>query len=274
MPCCLFLIDDFLFQSTLPREERRAASQGTGHASDISIHAPTRGATLSLLMWHVSRRFQSTLPREERLCRRCFSLKPSISIHAPTRGATLPSLSDIALCIFQSTLPREERHRPIFSAISLIVFQSTLPREERLPPDRLDRLSQPHFNPRSHERSDVRAYVDTKAQANFNPRSHERSDKVHVVSSDVFTISIHAPTRGATHMVVTFKLTTSEFQSTLPREERLNGSGSCAITFNFNPRSHERSDQERRLCGVYDGISIHAPTRGATCLSSPFSGTS
>ena len=55
----------------------------------ISIHAPTRGATVTMLPRLLVARFQSTLPREERLIR----ILPcrqgnSISIHAPTRGAT------------------------------------------------------------------------------------------------------------------------------------------------------------------------------------------
>ena len=80
---------------------------------DISIHAPTRGATYITnyikLRFHV---FQSTLPREERLCvsvvlcvdkfyfnprshersddsfKVFINDKVQISIHAPTRGAT------------------------------------------------------------------------------------------------------------------------------------------------------------------------------------------
>ena len=57
---------------------------------DISIHAPTRGATSSLKpleTYHCS--FQSTLPREER-----------------QRGRR----ADVQRTEFQSTLPREERH--------------------------------------------------------------------------------------------------------------------------------------------------------------------
>ena len=56
-------------------------------------------------------------------------------------------------------------------------------------------------------------------------------------------ISIHAPTRGATK--------SAEKDSI---EEQ-----------NFNPRSHERSDQVRdKMNAMLFGISIHAPTRGAT----------
>ena len=60
--------------------------------SCISIHAPTRGATLT-----------------------CCILNTNyyISIHAPTRGATKKSRCKSELCRFQSTLPRGER--PIMS---------------------------------------------------------------------------------------------------------------------------------------------------------------
>ena len=79
----------FVFQSTLPREERPLASSFTPlMIAEISIHAPTRGATfcgVPQISGH------------------------KISIHAPTRGAT-PGLQILPpLLLFQSTLPREER---------------------------------------------------------------------------------------------------------------------------------------------------------------------
>ena len=125
------------FQSTLPREERRVPFLKEIFAMNISIHAPTRGATTSTLPVASLATFQSTLPREERRilrssiagylyfnprshersdpCRLLFSHASNISIHAPTRGATAPA----AFCI-----PG--------------------------PPD---------FNPRSHERSDLKPGV-------------------------------------------------------------------------------------------------------------------
>ena len=36
--------------------------------------------------------------------------------------------------------------------------------------------------------------------------------------------------------------------------------------YNFNPRSHERSDFDDGKIGAYAKISIHAPTRGATAI--------
>ena len=123
------------------------------------------------------------------------------------------------------------------------IFQSTLPREER----RNAKTSysiRDNFNPRSHERSDVRSNNLTILLHNFNPRSHERSDK-EIESS----------------------LTAGKFQSTLPREERRIRCIFTLIFRNFNPRSHERSDHIQRAFRQTCHISIHAPTRGATQLS-------
>ena len=79
----------------------------------------------------------------------------------------------------------------------------------------------------------------------FNPRSHERSDSIATtIASKSFLISIHAPTRGAT-VFECLGVQTFEFQSTLPREERL----FVAVKVWYPMK-----------------ISIHAPTRGATAI--------
>ena len=54
----------------------------------ISIHAPTRGATIIFQMSLSRTLFQSTLPREERPRKLFAKYLFDISIHAPTRGAT------------------------------------------------------------------------------------------------------------------------------------------------------------------------------------------
>ena len=64
-----------------------------------------------------------------------------------------------------------------------------------------------------------------------------------------------------------------EFQSTLPREERLFHNCFEHVFNYFNPRSHERSDTMPTPIKLSRShISIHAPTRGATssvvCLNS------
>ena len=89
-------------------------------------------------------------------------------------------------------------------------------------------------------------------------------------------------------MTVTSKAQAKKFQSTLPRGERLFSLWLLWLNCNFNPRSHEGSDNNANIwydivldfnprshegsdhsfCPLYfpDDISIHAPTRGATSV--------
>ena len=121
------------FQSTLPRRERPDPHRLLHLRSQVSIHAPTKGATCHDLRSGVSFWFQSTLPRRERLqgCDQIhypqtrfqstlprrerrkvitiMSYVNDVSIHAPTKGATTCYRFDIYGCQFQSTLPRRER---------------------------------------------------------------------------------------------------------------------------------------------------------------------
>ncbi len=99
------------------------------------------------------------------------------------------------------------------------------------------------FNPRSRAGSDpVGGTIDAVIQG-FNPRSRAGSDLTRVYESQVSTM----------------------FQSTLPRGERhlviiiFISSLLC-----FNPRSRAGSDSTPDLDVEFDGVSIHAPARGAT----------
>ena len=146
-----------------------------------------------------------------------------------------------------------------------------------------------HFNPRSHEGSDTIWAAASPEGGYFNPRSHEGSDTIKDIKEKFISISIHAPTRGATTSAVAttlhqrfqstlprgerliLTLTTlimRIFQSTLPRGERLHIRFFILNLANFNPRSHEGSDLFVLLSSAPGaGISIHAPTRGATILT-------
>ena len=150
--------------------------------------------------------FQSTLPRGERqpsrrsscrgryfnprshegsdvLGRTCIRKCP-ISIHAPTRGATRLELAAMQLEFISIHAPTRGATSSVTSNSSPITFQSTLPRGER--PSSGIWLSSPfHFNPRSHEGSDL-------------PECAGGTDQV--------SISIHAPTRGATILLCLFLL--------------------------------------------------------------------
>ena len=120
-----------------------------------------------------------------------------------------------------------------------------------------------NFNPRSHERSDpsfkfyvcfdvISIHAPTRGATAavlsedshimyFNPRSHERSDVCYIHRRKGHDISIHAPTRGATDNSKDSSHG-SRFQSTLPREERQISEKGGKTGRYFNPRSHERSD--------------------------------
>ena len=147
-----------------------------------------------------------------------------------------------SLAEFQSTLPRRERLYEEQCEILIKMFQSTLPRRER----RANRNSvltlSGCFNPRSHEGSD--------GAWSFQPETWTVSIHAPTKGATVYTfavpcdhgVSIHAPTKGATSFLFA-QGSCSGFQSTLPRRERRrkNTRRSCIIC--FNPRSHEGSDR-------------------------------
>ena len=123
------------FQSTLPRGERQRLdkikinksnfnprSHEGSDCSDIgkkisdfriSIHAPTRGATVHQhITWMIAEDFNPRSHEGSDEFRLYLVTLSQISIHAPTRGATHNNfITVLALCEFQSTLPRGERHR-------------------------------------------------------------------------------------------------------------------------------------------------------------------
>ena len=98
------------------------------------------------------------------------------------------------------------------------------------------------FNPRSYKRSDGKTDHEGFRPTDFNPRSYKRSDIGCMYEKGIGTISIHAPTRGATFLVDLF-LT------------------NIIISIHAPTRGATRSSM--RDCRRSE-ISIHAPPRGAT----------
>ena len=100
-----------IFQSTLPRRERRAGQNWKTVCSKFQSTLPRRERPKKPTEKQLYKLFQSTLPRRERLKTHVFKpfLDP-ISIHTPTKGATIvPRLFPLYHSEFQSTLPRRER---------------------------------------------------------------------------------------------------------------------------------------------------------------------
>ena len=167
-----------------------------------------------------------------------------VSIHVPIMGAT----TEIAqIC----PLVRVSIHAPTKGAL----MSPTL------------RISC-SFNPSSHEGSDSAINVD-KAEVSMFQSTLPRRERLFVwarIKGDD-GVSIHAPTKGATCIII-ISLFISLFQSTLPRRERQINKGACNVYACFNPRSHEGSDVVPTTAPSYTRVSIHAPTKGATIWGS------
>ena len=145
---CLFRV---MFQSTHPHGVRHHTANIQTNFRTVSIHAPTRGATLRLILAILSRSvFQSTHPHgvrqielytlkillsfnprthtgcDESWLGPCVSFS-QVSIHAPTRGATTVQTYTNRFLEFQSTHPHGVRRKKIMSGKDTIKFQSTHP---------------------------------------------------------------------------------------------------------------------------------------------------
>ena len=209
-----------------------------------------------------------------------------VSIHAPTRGATFFSTSYIKRRMFQSTPPREGRPSSTLAASRQHCFNPRPHREGR-------HFSRPRissvgcFNPRPHARGDQArrwrhhgSTVSIHAPTARGDVGHEPlhtavqmvsihaptrgATKIRLRAALRLVVSIHAPARGATEREVLF-LTSGKFQSTPPRGGRPNSlQRVCALTWCFNPRPHAGGDYSALGSMSDNGVSIHAPTRGAT----------
>ena len=121
------------FQSTLPRGERPCGVSSVLFQLSISIHAPTRGATMyQSKIRHIAIDFN---PRSHEGSDR-FSLHQltiyEISIHAPTRGATLRCIKCfIPVINFNPRSHEGSDNVPKQDKTYCDRFQSTLPRGER-----------------------------------------------------------------------------------------------------------------------------------------------
>ena len=210
---------------------------------EISIHAPTRGATdpENITLCHVG----------------------NISIHAPTRGATGSSIYITRYPCISIHAPTRGATKKITGGDLIMQFQSTLPRGERQQQDQCHSRNC-NFNPRSHEGSDlahalsgcevdISIHAPTRGatipecmtattQMHFNPRSHEGSDANARERARRQNISIHAPTRGATIKKLPKRDQSSDFNPRSHEGSDIEGGVGVGVTSDFNPRSHEGSD--------------------------------
>ena len=220
----------FLFQSTLPRGERRKDAVLISN-NTLNFNPRSREGSDVYIAFQdqTLNKFQSTLPRGERLLHlHIQNGNCTISIHAPARGATFKSETPYTQGVISIHAPARGATHSIFFKISW-KFQSTLPRGER----------------RNTTQAPVCIIWD------FNPRSREGSDIVNIGSYKFAKISIHAPARGATG-ASSSKCSRINYFNPRSRE------GSDCFTFSvvillfyFNPRSREGSDNALLLALLY-----------------------
>ena len=211
------------FQSTPPRGGRLNPCSHRINFLAVSIHAPTRGATLSLVSIGTPKvAFQSTPPRGGRL---------------GLGGAGLLRRA------FQSTPPRGGRRREFRNCPGQYLFQSTPPRGGRREMGTVLRGLQVCFNPRPHAGGDlligqaggrmaVSIHAPTRGATwngcffipcddGFNPRPHAGGDLDDLATQYALTAFQSTPPRGGRQVEPCIKAGTSAFQYTPPRGGRL-----------------------------------------------------
>ena len=101
--------------------------------------------------------------------------------------------------------------------------------------------AQERFNPRTHMGCDCRCYAGSSPLRCFNPRTHMGCDVLVGVEYCPGSVSIHAPTWGATP-ASHFQAAETEFQSTHPHGVRLQWAMQETSKRGFNPRTHMGCD--------------------------------
>ena len=188
-----------------------------------------------------------------------------VSIHAPTRGATV-AYSTLQACLsFQFTRPRGARRTSPGRCVTVEAFQFTRPRGARPRRSPATRGS-PGFNSRAHEGRDRVARHPPAIRLRFNSRAHEGRDLPHVFRRLLRDLRFNSRAHeGRDLNVFPHSKTPCLFQFTRPRGARP-GRRSRTLPigrFQFTrPRGARLGIVRRAEDGA--GVSIHAPTRGAT----------
>ena len=196
--------------------------------TEVSIHAPTRGATLIHLMDIIYQ---------------------IVSIHAPTRGATTSIEMELERSLwFQSTHPHGVR--PTISALRLlhnVVVSIHAPTRGATYHPYILSVLRYCFNPRTHTGCDYRPLPTRPRGWRFqstHPHGVRRKQAATMCLRHM--VSIHAPTRGATKIYYAGTGLQLLFQSTHPHGVRLILIGCLASLMGFNPRTHTGCDKFKK----------------------------
>ncbi len=147
-------------------------------------------------------------------------------------------------------------------AVLAYMFQFTRPRGARsIRRFRISRKSS--FNSRAHAGRDFRCSLFTSTDLVSIHAPTRGATHVDTQSIRSPAVSIHAPTRGATRLAE-LSDAVERFQFTRPRGARRDSGTRLAHHHGFNSRAHAGRDSFTASQFLADLVSIHAPTRGAT----------
>ena len=218
----------FHFQSTLLQEERPFSRQLMRTQQQLSIHAPTRGATVQDRCGRITHRTFN--PR---------SYKRSDKREVEKRGG------------YSSFNPRSYKRSDNFLRENLFMqylFQSTLLQEERrilAQNNKRNLFLSIHAPTRGATRQSIHQLHIQYFQSTL---LQEERLVLTIAHLDHTPLSIHAPTRGATISNMSVLNFSYIFQSTLLQEERLVYFFGVKLIETFNPRSYKRSDWITSIC--------------------------
>ena len=211
-----------VFQSTLPRRER------PDNTSVPRIHPhhfnPRSREGSDNSSSHSCRQIKNFNPRSREGSdgdQAVFTPVSVISIHAPVKGATRHAGRRCCRTGYFNPRSREGSDGYMTGITQNVGISIHAPAKGATARTGKDFFRYGYFNPRSREGSDVCRFSSLSRQNDFNPRSREGSDR----------------------LIFRLKEIIQEFQSTLPRRERL------------------KTVYLDRWC---NRISIHAPAKGAT----------
>ena len=249
------------FQFTRPRGARQ--TNGILHADwGVSIHAPTGGATSRARSATGKRGFNSRAHGGRDSPRPCRASRPrgfNSRAHGGRDDAARMSRSPTASFNSRAHGGRDRRRRKSSSPTR---FQFTRPRGARRFL-RVLRSGRRSFNSRAHGGRDAPRRSPRPPSGGFNSRAHGGRDARPAGRAAGRAVSIHAPTGGATRI-------TARNPPVPSFNSRAHGGRDCTARSSrrrsrrFNSRAHGGRDQCFRCHPETFGVSIHAPTGGAT----------
>ena len=175
----------------------------------------------------------------------------------------MPRMPMLSICYFNSRpSARGDKSKNLLNSLYGI-FQFTPLREGR-PARGKPPLPSKNFNSRPSARGDAWPRLPRHPECHFNSRPSARGDPLRRFQRRNLPISIHAPPRGATEVLVVCRRAAIISIHAPPRGATRRPRQAAAARRHFNSRPSARGDTRHAAQAAVFPISIHAPPRGAT----------